>query len=83
VHFTVQYCRPWIAFSHKPYSLSLCATLIYSPPVLVSMETVVNVEGATWQDTTADISQHALVLMEENRMMGFACACEAVHWWWL
>jgi len=47
------------------------------------METVVNVEGATWQDTTADISQHALVLMEENRMMGFACACEAVHWWWL
>lgn len=41
------------------------------------METVVNVEGTTWQDTAADISQHALVLMEENPTMGFICACEA------
>jgi len=35
------------------------------------METVVNVEGATWQDTAADISQHALAVMEENPMRGF------------
>lgn len=38
------------------------------------METVVNVEGATWQDTAADISQHALALMEENPMRGFVGA---------
>lgn len=73
-HFTVQY---WIAFSgteHKPYALSLfvhpsCISLLC--PVLVSMETVVNVEGATWQDTAAYFSQHALALMEENPMRGF------------
>lgn len=35
------------------------------------METVVNVEGTTWQDTAADISQHALALMEENPVREF------------
>lgn len=72
-HFTVLLSlklniNPTLSLFVHPSSISLLC------PVLVSMETVVNVEGATWQDTAADISQHALVLMEENPMRGFVGA---------